>query len=110
MSLFKRQCSWPGCENYDYIADTGRCARHGKWAACSRHELSRHDTFRTVRRPLCEWESPRIQDPLEAKRRNDAEDAARRKRREDCEAQFRARGYGTQAAEAMASKKLREQA
>ena len=46
MSLFKHQCSWPGCEKsgklsrsqyarYGFVA--GKCSRHGSWAGCERH-------------------------------------------------------------------------
>ena len=58
--------------------------------------------------PLCNWEQPAVQDQLEAERRNAAQDAARKHRFTGYVTEFRAQGYGTEAAQAMANKRFRE--
>jgi hypothetical protein len=120
VSLFKHQCSWPGCEvrgvtggssSYRVLTyvDTGKCYEHGKWAACSKHKRNRHlgrpDSSDC---PLCHWEEPSVQDSLEAGRRNAGEDATAKRRISEYKAEFHAQGYGKAAAEAMANKRLRE--
>lgn len=106
MGFIKHKCSYPGCgqrarEN-DLPGEKGRCDRHGKWYVCREH----YSDYYTSRCPACYWESPEIQDGLEAARRNAAVDAETGSRLQEYIAGFRAQGYGEVAATAMAQKKF----
>jgi hypothetical protein len=118
VSLFKRQCSWPGCEvsgkpssyaSRGFVA--GECSRHGSWVGCEKHSsgYGYRGIYDPPTCPLCTWERPETQDPLEAGRRNAGEDAARQRSLSGYAAEFRAQGYGEVAAQAMANKRLREE-
>jgi len=111
VSLFKRQCSWPGCEARGKRFFAGKCSRHGSWAGCERH--TRGYGYRGISAPrycpLCTWERPETQDPLEAARRNAAEREATERHFAQYAAEFRAQGYGEAAADAMASKRFAEE-
>lgn len=133
----KPKCSWPGCTDLNRYweqehAVRGKCQRHGKWIACQRHRPGQLKSLekgyyvteddRAVERarascPVCLWDHYRAQgvqgaaDAAEAERRNAEE---RRKHPDPVDprpgwvAEFTAQGYGRDAAEAMAGKRLRE--
>lgn len=107
MSFIKHECSWPGCERKTgkpYTStEIGRCTRHGKWYACSMHEMPEPSSNEC---PTCRWESPQIQFQLEADRRNAVVDTEMRNRLQGYLNEFRAQGYGEAAAAAMAQKKF----
>jgi hypothetical protein len=134
----KLLCNYPGCSEqpsldpakvskwrrntWDTVeyGDKGTCPIHGQWAACLTHRrLQEWDEIRGDSReyscPLCAgeaaaWEQQEIHaSSAEADRRN-AEEARRNPPLtiEAAIAQFRAEGYGVQAAEALARKQVGE--
>jgi hypothetical protein len=101
MSLLRRRCSMPGCGKMDEYHDfvTGKCPNHGRWALCMYH----HDRYSC---PMCR---PGVQDGLEATRRNAPVRAREQEAWSRYTADFRAQGYGAEAAEAMARRRFREE-
>lgn len=130
----RHRCSFPGCRELRRDPAYGRCSRHGKWFACRRHDPPRLGRSSSDpvgyypppdddlsngpgNCPICRWESD--QASAEANRANVAEaerrNAEERRKHPDSPdplrgwiAEFRAQGYGPESAEALASKRLRE--
>lgn len=111
-----RSNTWDTVDDWD----KGTCPIHGKWAACLTHRRLREwddilGDSREYSCPLCAgeaaaWEQDEIHASYaEADRRN-AEEARRNPSLtiEAAIAQFRTEGYGAQAAEALARKRVRE--
>jgi hypothetical protein len=116
VSLLRHPCGWPGCgvrvQRSDLGTDSGRCFKHGAWVACRAHRRGvpgYGEAYDAPHCPACRWATPKVQDKLEANRRNAAEQARERESLSKYEAVFRAQGYGQAAAEAMARKQFREE-
>lgn len=110
----KHRCRVEGCKGrWDWGTCgyhlTGKCSRHGKWWVCKTHEYYRDC-------PICSAEerqrqkAQQVADEAEAVRRNGMEPPrSPEESRLRYVSDYRAQGYGQQAAEAMAHRRIREE-